>query len=108
MRTDCKHSRITGKPEVILKSWLNGVTGTLPLGEHPLSRLIGFVVLQVIENLPVALEGIKIFGKPEGKTQNTFDNPRSVEEGPAAVTHMPDVIREGCQIATFDIPAQRT
>ena len=28
---------------------------TLPLGEHPLSRLISFMILQVFENLPVAL-----------------------------------------------------
>jgi hypothetical protein len=81
---------------------------TLPLGEQPLSQLIGFVILQVIENLPVALERIKISGKPEGKTQDTVDNPRSEEQGPAAVTHMPGVIREGCQITTFDTPAQRT
>src|ERR1700674_4651243 len=80
----------------------------LPLRKQSLSRLIGFMILQVIENLPVALERVKIIWKPAGKTQDTVDNPRSEEEGPAAVTHMPRVIRELCQITTFDTPAQRT
>ena len=89
--------------DIALKSY----SGLL-LGEGRLSRLIGVMILQIIANLSVAFERVKIIWKPEGKTQDTVDNPRSEEEGPAAVTPMPGVIREGCQVTASDAPTRRT
>jgi len=41
---------------------------------------MGITILHELENLVVALEGIKILWKPEGKPYNTFDDPgREVE-----------------------------
>src|SRR5262249_57784298 len=78
------------------------------LSEHSLSRLIGLMFLQVIENFVVALERVKIIWKPDGKAHDTFNNCRSEEDGPAAVTRMPAVVREARQVTAHDAPVHWT
>jgi len=62
--------------------------------------------LQVTANFYVALMRVKIIWKLTHKTQDTVDNLRSEEQGPAAVAHAPTVLRKCRQIATRDVSPQ--
>jgi hypothetical protein len=66
------------------------------------------MLLQIFENLLVALIRLKIRWELLRKLDNAIYDPRSEEEGPTAITHVPPVFGKGCQVTTPDAPATKT